>query len=283
MTSESLGWGTAVIDRSRFLFAAPYAARAFASHFEDFDLHVGRSVFEEFVEAEGGSFTWKMRDPALLSSFDDLLDDDFAPSRVHPLIREFYEHTARFQLRFTIHWNPLIQPLGILYTETLARLFDQLRVPPFSSRIPRLMKSAFALIDLPGKQAPIEYRGWARTLADDGSLFYTAAVHTYVQNEDSKKRSYLCVSFPLPLTNLTVVLKPRNWGDDGFEMTTTAREGRDAGTYLLFPARRSFSMVPGLGLGESFHMYVRDDVIHCKHTETWFGVPAVTLRYQIGR
>jgi len=265
------------------LLCAPFAARRFATHFEGRDLRVGRKIFDDYARAEGGSITWRMKDPALLESFDVLKDDHFDPARVHPLIRAFYERTDAFEIRFEISWNPWFQPAGIVYSEIVARLIDQLRVPPFNSTAPRRMKCAYALIDLDRDGKP-DFRGWVRSMADDGTLFYAGAVYTYVAPELGEMTSYLCVAFPLPGMNLTSVLKPRNWAGNGFAMSTVAPEAKDAGTYLIFPGRSQFSMIPALGLHEHFEFAVVNGAwIECRHIQSWLGRRIFTMTYRLGR
>ena len=71
-------------------------------------------------------------------------------------------------------------------------------------------------------------------------------------------------------------------------MTTdspSSPEGNQAGTYLIFPHSRSFSMVPGLGLSEHFQFSVSpgESVIRVVHDEYWLGLRAFTMRYRIRR
>ena len=274
MTHPMLSFGS-------ILLCAPFTSRRFASHFQDRDLHVGRGIFEEFTRAEGGSLTWDERHPALLESLDALKDRRFDPARVHSLIRAFYERTDDFEISFEIEWNPWLQPAGIVYSEFVARLVDQLRVPPFNTTAPRQMKCAYALIDL-DRDGTTDFRGWVRSMADDGTLFYAGAIYSYVACEPSGSTSYLCVAFPLPGMNLASVLKPRNWERTGFAMSTVAPEARDAGTYLIFPGPSRFSMIPGLGLHEHFEFrVVNDSWVECRHIQSWLGIRAFTMTYRL--
>ena len=265
------------------LIGAPFASRRYASHFEDHDLHVGRRIFDDFTAAEGGSITWRLQSPALLESFAVLEDEQFDPNRVHPLIRRFYERTDEFDISFVIQWNPWFQPFGVVYSAVVARIIDQLRVPPFDSTTPRKMKCAYALIDL-DRDGTTDYRGWVRSMADDGALFYAGAVYSYVAPEPAGAMSYLCVAFPLPGMNMTSVLKPRHDEGDGFAMSTVAPGSRDAGTYLIFPTRARFSMIPALGLHEHFGFRVVDDAwVECHHIQTWLGRRIFTITYRLER
>src|SRR5260221_10298036 len=58
---------------------------------------VGAEVYAYLAETENLE-AQPSPDAGLLPSFDSLRSERFAPERVHPQIRDFYEHTSRYRL-----------------------------------------------------------------------------------------------------------------------------------------------------------------------------------------
>jgi hypothetical protein len=108
---------------------APFSWFGFATRFKASKGFVGPNFFQDFTARVHGTITGSVGDIGLMNSLDDLESPLFDTSRVHPIIRDFYEHTSNFDLDFTIHWNPLIRPLGWLYDRVLADRMEQLIIP----------------------------------------------------------------------------------------------------------------------------------------------------------
>jgi hypothetical protein len=65
--------------------------------FESRTKHVGADYVEQLAKIRGGTFRRNPPDVGILASLDNLEGPTFDAGRVHPLIREFYEHTSRFR------------------------------------------------------------------------------------------------------------------------------------------------------------------------------------------
>jgi len=267
-----------------FAFRAPYSSRGFVAPFESNDVFIGRNVFRDYLRDSGGKLSKGGANDGLIDSFDDLRSFDFDPRKVDPLIREFYENTSAFNLDFEIAWNPLLQPAGFLVYHLIARVIQQLCFPPWNSSRPGRIDSEISMIDVDSDD-DIDFRGWARTISVDKALLYIGAVHVFTEMASaSRPDAYLCITFPLPFSNITAALKLSNV-DSGFRMTTNTGESRHGGTYLVFPHSRCFSMLPGFGLDEVFEFSVvpGSDEIRVVHEESWLGIQAFTMRYVITR
>src|SRR5690349_9633192 len=71
---------------------------------------VGPDYVKRLAELDHGTF---VRDPegiGLMADFGVLQGPLLALHKIHPLIREFYEHTSRFELAVKPKWNPLFLP-----------------------------------------------------------------------------------------------------------------------------------------------------------------------------
>ena len=63
--------------------------------FEARSRYVGADYVEQLAKVRGGTFRRNPPDVGILASLDSLDGPAFDAGRVHPLIREFYEHTRR--------------------------------------------------------------------------------------------------------------------------------------------------------------------------------------------
>jgi len=264
-----------------YALGAPYAWFGFATRFEDSDEFVGAEFFREFAQRVHAVIMGKGTDTGLIDSFDSLASDRFDPSKVHPIIRDFYEHTSRFDLDFTIRWNPIIRPLGALYDILIARRLQQL-VIPLDNELLSGLDSWLELIDLEN-DGRADFRCWIRVAKDSRVPVYVGAYKTYKSMIDEVDTSYVSVAFPLPGGNLTTVLTPLNLDRDGLMLTTRDTLSTETGVYLIFPHEKSFSMAPALGLSEQFQLRPTADGngVDVVHDCFWFGMSAFQMRYKI--
>src|SRR5262249_16839578 len=59
---------------------------------------IGDAPYRDVAAAEGLTVERNARDGGLVPSFEQLRGDGFDPTKAHPLVREFYEHTAAFAM-----------------------------------------------------------------------------------------------------------------------------------------------------------------------------------------
>src|SRR5262245_25814730 len=59
---------------------------------------IGDAPYRDVATAEGLTIERDAREGGLVPSFDELRGGSFDPSKVQPLVREFYEHTSRFAM-----------------------------------------------------------------------------------------------------------------------------------------------------------------------------------------
>lgn len=263
-----------------FAADAPYAWFGFATRFKPDKLTVGSEFFKKFAEKIHADFQGQGVEAGLMESFDELASDTFQPQLVHPLIREFYEHTSLFDMDVKIEWNTIVLPFGIAYQHLIARQMDNL-VIPLSNEELKGLDSWLELIDIESDGIS-DFRCWVRVTHDSRVPVYVGAYKTYRSQVDDVKSAYVSVAFPIPGGNMTTVLVPLNWNGDGLELTTLDTRSSEAGVYFVFPHQRSFSMVPALGLSEQFHLRVTGtDTIQVEHNCFWLGVWAFRMDYTI--
>jgi hypothetical protein len=78
------------VPASELRYVVPFEARS---------RYVGADYVEQLAKLRGGTFRRNPPDVGILASLDSLEGPTFDAGRVHPLIREFYEHTSRFGSR----------------------------------------------------------------------------------------------------------------------------------------------------------------------------------------
>jgi hypothetical protein len=265
-----------------FAFGAPYSWFSFATRFKDNDEFVGAGFFREFAKKVHATIT-RGEDTGLMESLDSLSSSLFVPSLVHPIIREFYEHTSRFDLDYQINWNPLVRPFGELYLRLIAQRMQQLQIPLDTETLGAL-DSWLELIDL-DKDGTADFRCWIRVRKDSRIPVYVGAYKTYRSFLDDFSASYVTVAFPIPGGTISTVLTPRNLDPDGMELNSRVPISSENGVYLIIPHRRSFTMIPAFWLSERFRLRPNPTGVgvRVQHDCFWFGIRAFTMHYQISR
>src|SRR4051812_25119510 len=108
----------------------PAAELRYVVPFEARTNHVGADYVRQLAELRGGPFRRNPPDVGILASLDALDGPDFDARLVHPLIREFYEHTSRFKLTIVPEWRAGVKPGGEPFKRVVAPPPGRAAVPP---------------------------------------------------------------------------------------------------------------------------------------------------------
>jgi hypothetical protein len=258
------------VPASELRYVVPFEARS---------RYVGADYVEQLAKVRGGSFRRNPPDVGILASLDSLRGPGFDPSRVHPLIREFYEHTSRFKLSIVPEWRQWMKPGYEVFKRLVAQPLGQATIPSNIEEAQRGMVSTIDTITLDGNEE-IDIRGWIRTFADSGKPIYVG-IYTSFRHED---RGYVSVGFPLPGANFTATLQPRNEGGHDFVLTSR--------TELAFPGhylssvdsdRDALTVLKLLYFQERIFVYVADGELKTDHSFSLAGQRFLTLHYEIER
>jgi hypothetical protein len=260
--------------------AVPAAELRYVVPFEARSKYVGADYVEQLAHLRGGTFRRNPPDVGILASLDGLEGPTFDPARVHPLIREFYEHTSRFKLSIVPEWRRWMKPPYELFKRVVAEPLGQAAIPSNIEEAQRGMVSTIDTIDLDGDDE-IDIRGWIRTFADSGKPIYVG-IYTSFRHDD---RGYVSVGFPIPSANFTATLLPRNAGADQFLLTSRST--------LAFPGhylsavdgeRDALTVLKLLAFHEQIHVYVSaGGELKTDHSFSLAGRRFLTLRYEIER
>ncbi|MFC5753823.1 hypothetical protein [Actinomadura rugatobispora] len=241
--------------------------------------YVGTGYVKELAETIGGTYTADAPDVGIVGSLDELAGPDFDPAGTHPLVREFYEHTARFELDIVPEWRTWVRPGYLLYRTLLARPLGQANVPMNQREAQRGVRGRIDTIvpDLPDATA---VRGWIRSFSDTDEPIYVGIYTTYRHGD----RGYVSVGFPLPHASFTATLAP--YARPGGGLVLTSESDLDhPGHYLTYvdPGSRDLTALAVHGFAERLDVYVEDGALRAEHAFSVFGLPFLVLRYTMTR
>jgi hypothetical protein len=258
------------VPASELRYVVPFEARS---------RYVGADYVEQLAKVRGGTFRRNPPDVGILASLDSLEGPTFDPSRVHPLVREFYEHTSRFRLSIVPEWRRWMKPGYEVFKRLVAQPLGQATIPSNIEEAQRGMVSTIDTIAFDGNEE-IDIRGWIRTFADSGKPIYVG-IYTSFRHED---RGYVSVGFPIPSANFTATLLPRNAGEDGLELTSRT-ELPYPGHYLssVDSERDALTVLKLLYFQEQISVYVAGGELKTEHSFYLAGQRFLTLHYDIER
>jgi hypothetical protein len=257
----------------------PAAELRYVVPFEARSMYVGGDYVEQLAKVRGGTFRRNPPDVGILASLDSLEGPTFDAGRVHPLIREFYEHTSRFRLSIIPVWRRWMKPGYEIFKRLVAQPLGQAAIPSNIEEAQRGMVSTIDTISLDGDEE-IDIRGWIRTFADSGKPIYVG-IYTSFRHEN---RGYVSVGFPIPSANFTATLLPRNAGEHDLLLTSRTELGFP-GHYLssVDSERDALTVLKLLYFQEWIYVYVADGDLKTDHSFSLAGQRFLTLHYEIER
>jgi hypothetical protein len=240
--------------------------------------YVGTSYVRELAEELGGIYTPDAPDAGIVASLDALGGPQLDPTRVDPLVREFYEHTTRFALDIVPEWRLWVRPGYLLYRTTVARPLGQASLPMNQREAQRGIRSRIDTVT--GIDGAVSVRGWIRSFADDDEPIMTGIYTTYTVGG----RGYVSVGFPVPEGSFTATLLPQARPDGGLTLTSRVRDGQ-AGHYLTYvdAAADELTALGVPGFQEQLDVFVDHGALRAEHAFWVFGLPFLTLHYTIAR
>jgi hypothetical protein len=213
----------------------------------------------------------------IVGSLDELAGPEFDPAGVDPLVREFYEHTARFKLDIVPEWRMWVRPGYLLYRSLLAKPLGQASVP-MNQR--EALRGVHGRIDTIVRDGAPTVRGWIRSFADNDEPIYVGIYTTY----RDAGRGYVSVGFPLPQASFTATLEPRARPGGGLILTSES-DLEHPGHYLTYvdAETRDLTALAVRGFGEKLDVYVEDGELRAEHAFAVFGLPFLVLHYRMTR
>ena len=145
-----------------------------------------------------------------------------------------------------------MKPAYALFKRVVAEPLGQATIPSNIEEAQRGMVSTIDTISLDGSEN-IDIRGWIRTYADSGKRIYVG-IYTSFRHED---RGYVSVGFPIPSSNFTATLQPRNVDGDGLLLTSRS-DLPFPGHYLSAVEDGTLTVLKLLAFHEQIHVFMDD-------------------------
>lgn len=232
------------------------------------------------VEAARRGWLLERHDPraGLLPSMTVLDGPGFDSARLRPEIRDFYEHTAAWEMEAWTGWSPLFWPAGELVARLYGRRVEQLALPMRPLDVARGMDSRVVVIrGADGRQVAA---AWVRTLRGSGRHVFSGSYSA--RTLPGADRPSVHVAFPLESGNVQVFLRPSVTDAGGLVLESPpGRWGQDGAYVVVHDGRAFAARAP---LHETFHVYVDErGVLRTDHELRLGGLWAVRLHYRLER
>ena len=243
------------------------------------DGEIGERPYDLVAEREGLTIERAATDAGLIPDFGVLAGPAFDASKTAPAVRDFYEHTARYDLDV---WSETQFPGRLflwLIVSTVSRYMNQLNFPVLGLETSRGMTSE--VLPLRDKAGRAVHTGWQRRLLGSGRIIYSG-FYTTAQPPRSTSPCVKVV-FPVPRGNATVILRPEYDADGRFRLVSAGTGFGDAGFYRVMELDAERLKVRYLKtLRERFEVYADEsDVLRCDHEVRFLGLTMLRLHYRM--
>ncbi len=234
--------------------------------------------FHRAVAADAGLTLRTGQDLGLLPDCAALDCAGFDSRRLHPAVRDFYEHTARYHLDVWSEWSPLFWPFGWALIHFVSRRMEQLNFPMYPLETARGMTSDVEQLVEPSGH--VVFTSWLRRNLASGLVIYSGFYSTA-----SPPGHGPCVKtvFPVVRGNATVLLRPEAQPDGSLKLISSGRRFGDPGFYRITEAGRGRLRIWYVrGFHEIFHVYPDSDgSVRTDHFVRWWRLSVLRLHYHI--
>lgn len=203
----------------------------------------------------------------------------FAATALHPLVRNFYERTARWRLELWSQWSPLAWPAGWVISALFARRLDQLGLPLRPLEVAHGMSNE--VVPVVGIDGEVLGTSWRRRLRTSGGALFSGWYGTALL--PGADRLSLRVAFPLPEGRLAVLLRPAVTASGGLLLTSGRGGWGQDGAYLVVqPAGEPTGWARRIPVHERFHVQLDDEgVLRTDHDLRLGSMPVLRLHYRL--
>ncbi|HEX6922318.1 MAG TPA: hypothetical protein VF149_00725 [Bacillales bacterium] len=216
----------------------------------------------------------------LVDDFSVYQREDFQPNQLHPEVIAFYEDTLRYELYADVHWLGMFRFLSPIY-KWFSKRIGQINLPLNDKKNQGQMFSRILPLNS-AKDGRTGVRAWIRT-NDKQETIFVAAYSLHIHRNET----YMNIALPLPLGNMTGVLRLDHLESDGdvkkgLQLTSLPRQNfrGDEGIYYH---TKWFSVC--LPIQERFLVWYTNEqeVLRAAHKMWMFGVPFLTIDYVISK
>ncbi|NHC16114.1 hypothetical protein [Motilibacter deserti] len=262
----------------RLLRPVPVHEQPHAVPFEAETAVVGERFVEGLATRLGGAYTIGAA-TGLMDDFNQLRSPIFDPTQVHATVRDFYEHTDRYEMRLQPAWHPLARLFFIFFRSTVSQPIQQFCFPVSQAEAAQGLGSRIDTldVDLDGR---IDVRAWVRVALSSKKPMYVGIYTVY--RPSGSAAAYISVGFPLPDANLTATLRPSATPSGGLLLRSRIRGDTTPGDYLCDAAPDEELRVRRLSfLSERIHVHVDEQGLKTEHDFYWWGLRFLRLTYSL--
>lgn len=245
--------------------------------FSEATKYVGVDYLERYARTVGARYVHSPPDIGIVADFDELASATFDPTRVDPLIREFYEHTSRFKLSITPEWKRWMRLPYRIYRATIAKPLGQANVPFDQEEVQKGVVSWIDTIDI-DNDGVTDFRAWIRAYETGEPLY--VGIYTIQRIEDV---SYVSVGFPLPSGNFTATLLPINHGGSGLLLSSDTNFPYPGHYLSAVEESGDLTTLQLASFREEIDVFVEHGELKTEHRFALGGVVFMTLHYEIAR
>ena len=241
---------------------------------------IGADFFERWAASRGLTVLPARPDDGLIGGLAALRGAGFDPEAVHPMIDDFYAHTAAFDLRIESRWSMPFRSVGWLIARIFARRLAQLHMPLSDRDLHGGVDSR--IVRLAGAGGEVRHTAWVRSSMETGLPVFVGQYGTVTV--PGHEGPCVKVVFPLPNGNAIIVLRPRADAGGGLSLVSDGRRFGDPGFYFTVIARQGEVWARYVrSMKERLALRVEGEAIAARHRFDVFGLPFLELSYHIRR
>jgi hypothetical protein len=240
------------------------------------DDYIGAEFYAGYAK-EAGLKAVADEDAGLLPDFGALAGGRFDPALVRPEIRDFYERTARYDLRVRVDWSGPFKhpPRTLIYL--VGRNVGQFDIPLSLSTV-EMENELIQLRDPATNEVPCV--GWLRRSAATGEAML-AGLYTTCELPAACGRFFKGV-YPLPGGSATTIFRPKNRPDGSFALISDGRRFGEAGYYRIHRTDDGALRVKRVPMEETIHVFADSEGgLHARHAFAFRRARFLTLHYEI--
>jgi hypothetical protein len=217
----------------------------------------------------------------LLEDFKQLASERCDMEKISPLVKEFYENTACYELEAWSEWSSFFKPFGWVLAYVFSRRLQQLNVPLSNLDTSRGMTSK--VITLVDRRTGKTYcTAWVRQLLSNRNVVYAGSYS--VCTLPNVSAACVKVVFPLPNGNAIVIMYAESLADGSFSITSSGSRFGEPGFYFTVSTKEGVWARYVRAMRETIRVYPSGSSdVRADHVLRIWGVVFLRLHYKLSR
>lgn len=239
---------------------------------------VGELFYEKVAQGEKLKIVQRP-DGGLLSDFSELLDKESTYyDKLDAEIPTFYEKTAQYKLDVWSKWMSPISWGAKLLIGIVSEEMQQLNIPLDPLETSYGMSSD--VIELRKENDQVQYTCWLRKSLKSNKVVYAGFYSSFQASGIPYK--YVRVIFPLPMGNVTVILRVDIQEDGSVKLVSDGKKYGDTGYYRLHKNKSGKTKMRMVPIKETIHVFRgHDGSLRTDHYFKFWKIKFLQLHYKI--